>query len=66
MVIGRIANALESIASSLLTLVKEVQEMRTEQKQYLDLAQREVANGPRRISEVFDQLQALAGGKHGD
>ncbi len=57
---------LERIAKALEGILYEVREMRAEQKRYMELAQREAANGPKRILEIFDQAKALVGGqKHG-
>ena len=59
----RLIIALESIAESLRSVDKKVQEMKEEQIKYMELSQREASNGPARVKEMFDMIKQLTGGK---
>jgi predicted nucleic acid-binding Zn-ribbon protein len=61
---GRIAKALETIARELHDLNTEIRDMRKEQKEFMERTQREAANAPDRIREVFSQVKTLMGGGH--
>jgi uncharacterized coiled-coil DUF342 family protein len=60
---GRIAKALELIASELGLLRKEMQAIRQEQRDFMELSKREAQNGPARILEMFEQVKTLTGGE---
>jgi hypothetical protein len=62
---GRAIRALESIAADLRIMRQEMQSMRQEQLNLIELSRTEASKGPSRILEVFEQVKGFLeeGGK---
>jgi Na+/phosphate symporter len=71
----KIEKHLASIAASLENISKNIQDMRDEQKYYMELSRKEEANAPDQMMQMFNMIQGMLRGdapkigevkKHGD
>jgi hypothetical protein len=58
----KIEKHLASIAASLEIIAKNLQDMRDEQKYYMELSQKEEANAPQRLMDMFSLIQGVLKG----
>jgi hypothetical protein len=60
--IGRIATALETIASELRELRITIQAMHLGQKEAIERSRQEAEKGPAQIADILEQARAFIGG----